>query len=589
MEFKNKLTEIYQGKFKPHKKKLITLGVIIVLVILLTPGDKELEIQTQEVVRDDLVQEVSLTGTVESKNIASLAFETSGKVASILASENQQVKKGQTLLSLNTQDLNARRAQAYARYQVEEIRVQEAKSLLEVEKSKLIDLESGAKPSDVYVSEQKVWTADTNVESAVIDLERQIQKNESDYLSQIEKNYASLKLVNSNTFNSIIDLTDIQYAHFYGSSANSTSLSIKKEKFMKDFFAVPSAGRYSNYTISGLKAGLYNEIKMFDESRNEAKVAEYTQKLKVAVSLLRDAFEVITYVNSISEADKTEISANLTSLNTDYATLTANHSTLTSILESNKSTETTKSIAVDSANSALNEAKANLESVKSGASKASTDTQRQIISQKELALEGQKASARAALAGVSDINAEIAKRILRSPFDGLVSRIDIDEGEIAFANTVVAEVITESNFEILANIPESDIAKVKIGDKAAFDLDAYSINDRFEAEVVRISESASLIEGVPVYEVKLIITSETTQIKSGMTANIDIATDSRENVLSIPSSAVEDGKVKILLDNGMIEIRTIKLGMKSSDARIEVIEGLNEGELVITYMEEEDE
>ena len=111
----------------------------------------------------------------------------------------------------------------------------------------------------------------------------------------------------------------------------------------------------------------------------------------------------------------------------------------------------------------------------------------------------------------------------------------------------------------------------------------------FEAEVVKISESANLIEGVPVYEVLLQITSDTNLVKSGMTANIDILTDKRENVLFIPSRAVTDSKVKILLENGMIEQRDIKTGLKSFDAKIEVTSGLEEGEKVITYMEEENE
>ena len=85
------------------------------------------------------------------------------------------------------------------------------------------------------------------------------------------------------------------------------------------------------------------------------------------------------------------------------------------------------------------------------------------------------------------------------------------------------------------------------------------------------------------------ITSETSLVKSGMTANIDILTDKRENVIFIPSRAITDSKVKILLENGMIEQREIKTGLKSYDAKIEVVSGLNEGEKVITYMEEENE
>ena len=314
-----------------------------------------------------------------------------------------------------------------------------------------------------------------------------------------------------------------------------------------------------------------------------------TSRLKDATSSLIDAYSAIAYTTSIDSSEKTLINTNLQSLNTDFATLVTNQVTLSSLERTNDSLLAAKKIAFENATLTKLEAEVSLENVKSGASKSAISAQEQLIAQKEIALESQKASSRAAYAAVADINSEINKRVITAPFDGLITKIDIDEGEIAFSNTEIVEVISEGNFEITANIPESDIAKIKIGDSASFDLDALSSDLIFEAEVVKISESANLIEGVPVYEVLLQITSDTNLVKTGMTANIDILTDKRENVLFIPSRAVTDSKVKILLENGMIEQREIKTGLKSFDAKIEVTSGLEEGEKVITYMEEENE
>ena len=579
------LKEIY----KTHKKKFIIAGSLLLLILIFKPSSKEPNIETQEVLRGDLRQEVSLTGTVESKNIASLAFEGSGKVKTIHVAENQKVSKGDKLISLNIDTFAARRSQNFARYEVEKLREKEAERILEAERAKLEDLKNGAKPSEVKLAEEQLRSADQKEERAAAEVERQIEQNDTEYKNQVNKNFASLKLINSKIYQGILDLTDIQYENFYGSSNESTQISIQKAKFMREFFNVDNAERYSNLVITGLNSGLYNDIINFYDSENEQKVIELTEKLKKATSTLIDAYSSIAYTTSIDSTEKTLINANLQSLNTDFATLVNNQVALSSLERTNESLLAAKKIALENASLAKLEAEVYLENVKSGASSAAITAQEQIIAQKEIALESQKASSRAAYAAVADINSEINKRIITAPFDGLITKIDIDEGEIAFSNTEVVELISEGNFEITANIPESDIAKIKIGDSASFDLDALSSDLIFEAEVVKISESANLIEGVPVYEVLLQITSETSLVKSGMTANIDILTDKRENVIFIPSRAISDSKVKILLENGMIEQREIKTGLKSYDAKIEVVSGLKEGEKVITYMEEENE
>ncbi|MBT5346870.1 efflux RND transporter periplasmic adaptor subunit [bacterium] len=581
MQFK----EIYRN----HKKKIIWGVAILFLILVFKPSNKESKVETQTVERADLRQEVSLTGTVESRNIASLAFEGSGKVQKIHVAENQQVKKGEKLISLNADTYFARRSQNFARYEVEKLREKEAERLLDAEKAKLEDLKGGAKPSAVRLAEEQLKSTIQKEERAGTEVERQIEQNDTEFKNQVSKNFASLKLINSKVYQGILDLTDIQYENFYGSSNESTQISIKKAKFMRLFFNTDNAERYSNLVITGLNSGLYNEIINFNNSEDESKVIALTSKLKDAASSLVDAYSAIAYTTSIDSTEKTLINTNLQSLNTDFATLVSNQVTLSSLERTNDSLLATKKIAFENATLTRVESEASLENVKSGASSSAIYAQEQLIAQKEIALESQKASSRAAYAAVADINSEINKRIITAPFDGLITKIDIDEGEIAFSNTEVAELISEGNFEITANIPESDIAKIKIGDTASFDLDALSSDLIFEAEVVKISESANLIEGVPVYEVLLQITSDTNLVKSGMTANIDILTDKRENVLFIPSRAVTDSKVKILLENGMIEQRDIKTGLKSFDAKIEVTSGLEEGEKVITYMEEENE
>lgn len=201
----------------------------------------------------------------------------------------------------------------------------------------------------------------------------------------------------------------------------------------------------------------------------------------------------------------------------------------------------------------------------------------------------QEAQVEQAEANVKNIQAQIEKTIIRSPLNGVVTKKDIKVGEIVSANAVAISVMSDAKFEIEANIPEADIAKIKVGHSAKITLDAYGNDVLFEARVIKIDPAETVIEGVATYKTTLQFIKEDDRIKSGMTANIDILTAKREKVIVIPQRAVaqkENGDkiVKILKDDGVIEERKVATGLKGSDGNIEIIEGINEGDKVITSL-----
>jgi len=145
--------------------------------------------------------------------------------------------------------------------------------------------------------------------------------------------------------------------------------------------------------------------------------------------------------------------------------------------------------------------------------------------------------------------------------------------------------MSTSKYEIKANIPEADIAKVKVGDKANVTLDAYEDDVFFPSTVTFIDPAETIIENVSAYKTTFQFDKKDKRIKSGMTANIDIMTNSRKNVLAVSYRALRTGggnNVEVLNDNNEIEIKKVKVGMRSSDGRVEIISGLKEGDRVIT-------
>lgn len=197
----------------------------------------------------------------------------------------------------------------------------------------------------------------------------------------------------------------------------------------------------------------------------------------------------------------------------------------------------------------------------------------------------QEAQVEKAQANVLNYQAQLSKTILRSPIKGIVTKQDAKVGEIVSANITIVSVISEAKFEIEANVAEADIAKVKIGNPAKVTLDAYGEDVVFEAKAVEIEPAETIIEGVTTYKTTFQFINEDEHVKSGMTANIDILTDKRENVITIPRRTVAarngDKIVKILVGDNVSEIK-VKTGLAGSDGNVEILEGVKEGDKVIT-------
>lgn len=207
--------------------------------------------------------------------------------------------------------------------------------------------------------------------------------------------------------------------------------------------------------------------------------------------------------------------------------------------------------------------------------------------------EGQRAKIKEAEANVVAFLKQIGETTLYSPISGTVITKNVDEGETTVANAVTANtsvvtVAREGELEVQANVPESDIIKIALGQKADVTLDAFSAQDIFPAEVVEIEPSATVIQDVVYYKVKLKFPNYDNRFKNGMSADTDIHTAEKNDVVFIPERAIKDdnGKkyVEILKDTkkNVIDRAYVETGMRGDDGMIEITSGLSGGEDVIT-------
>lgn len=196
-----------------------------------------------------------------------------------------------------------------------------------------------------------------------------------------------------------------------------------------------------------------------------------------------------------------------------------------------------------------------------------------------------EAAVKSAQANVLRASAALGETYIIAPFDGIVTKADLRVGQFISGGVPVMNMISKANFQIESFIPEADIAKVKIGQSGTTTLDAYGDSVSFSVVVTAIDLSDTEVDGVSTYKTTLQFSESDARIRSGMTANIDLRSEIRNDVLSIQQSAIinKEGKrtVQIFDSESKIQIREIKTGSLDANGHIEIIGGLKEGEVVV--------
>ena len=196
----------------------------------------------------------------------------------------------------------------------------------------------------------------------------------------------------------------------------------------------------------------------------------------------------------------------------------------------------------------------------------------------------QSADVKAAEADLVSARANLEKTVMRAPFTGVVSKMELDAGSITSASVSYVSMVSTGTYQIESFVPEVNIALIEVVDKATVTLDAYGEDVVFAASVISIDPAETVRDGVSTYRAILEFTKADPRIKSGMTANVRITTDERENVISIPQGVVvtRDGKkyVQVKEAEDTVE-REVTTGALSSLGNIEILTGLSEGDLVV--------
>lgn len=184
-------------------------------------------------------------------------------------------------------------------------------------------------------------------------------------------------------------------------------------------------------------------------------------------------------------------------------------------------------------------------------------------------------------ARVAAIDAMIADRILKAPFDGVVTDLNTKTGETV-GTTPIVTMVSEETFEITARIPEIDIAKINVGQPAEIIFDA-AADQILEAKIVFVSPVATEIDGVAYFEAKLQFINPPIWLKVGLNADVDIITNEVIDTLRVPKRFVfEEGDNKYILvrENNITIKQGVKTGFSGNDGYMEIFD-LKPGTIIV--------
>ncbi len=546
---------------KLFKRKLFWLIVAAVLIIIiiamaLSGGNKQSPYTTEAVTSGNLVQTVSATGSVESADDIDLNFKTAGRLVFLGVDEGDKVEAGKVLARLDAAGLSA---------QVEQYRA----SLLSAQ-ADLAKVQAGSSAEDIKVSEEQVAKAQndlTNLRS-----ERDVQ------IAALQEK--TLDAVNNGIFTSQVALDKI--LNYFVSPDKIANLQVQDNNLLSsiqsDYYRL--MGSWNTSKASADKA---------NSTKNSSDIASAAETLRAFLSdlngLLNNSFKLSdqivingSYSQTTKDSIKTDISTQQSTNNTSLTSLQTAKTNLTNSINSYDS-------QIQAAENSLNIYQAQLNLKAAGPRDFEVSAAKAKVAQAQAQLNG-------ALANLSDYT-------ITAPIDGTITKVNFSIGEQTSLAEPAIKMLSTEKFEIKVDIPESDVAKIKVGDSAVIELDAFGSDYPFSGKVAFIDPAQTVIQDVIYYRttVSFDANEKNEQLKSGMTADVTITTAEKNDVLLVPQRAVKvreavlgevaEKYVEVLVGENQVEERTVAVGLRGDGGIVEVLTGLSEGDKVVTFKKEE--
>jgi HlyD family secretion protein len=185
------------------------------------------------------------------------------------------------------------------------------------------------------------------------------------------------------------------------------------------------------------------------------------------------------------------------------------------------------------------------EKMSAGSGQAQADAQLQQsqaqIQQAQAQVQQGEAQVQQAQAALNVAEVNLSHTTITSPIDGIVVSRDINVGQTVAASLSAPTLFTIANdltkMQVIANIDQADIGLVEQAKTATFNVDAYP-GKEFKGTIDQMRLNPQNVQNVVTYNVVLDVDNPEQKLKPGMTANLTITIDERNNVLKVPNAAL---------------------------------------------------
>ena len=625
---------------------LVVVALMLALTIFVVVSNKKtVTYKTVSIVKGDIIQTVSETGVVKSNKNLSLGFLNNGQIEKINVRIGSKVKQGQILAELDYSSLQINKQEAQANLDVARENLNKLISGTTDEEVAIARANLSQAKSSYQSAENELEKITESVNESIAQARKKLNDLESSTSHDVtateqaikvaENNLANTKTTYQNTIDNYIDVAMITIEDKL--AVANTALDIFDRTINdsdgKDLISVKDMS-YLSTVIS-----LYDSaIIMLNEANNNLDIAKINQSngnvgkaVKSTASTLNSVFSALkacfsALENSVTSSRFTQ--ANLDALKSGIsaqqtlaslaisAVQTAGQNLDNAIISYDVNVSNTEEALVQARvthNDSINTAENNLSSAIVNGDKQIVTAQSKV----NLSLESWKvyqaqltkilapankhdvslanARIRQASASLSSVENQIENSVIKSPINGTVTDILYEIGEKVGSGQGIITMLGNSAFQIEVLISEADIAKVSINDIARITLDAFGEDKKFQSKITFIEPAETIIQAVIYYKLDIsfvengdgttVYSQYYQRIKSGMTANVDITTEEKMNVLLIPNRAIidrnGDGKfIRILIGGEAVE-RKVSIGLRGDDGLVELLSGAKEGEKII--------
>lgn len=571
----------------------IILLIIITAVIFSQTSSKPKEISTASVTKGDLLQTIEPTGSIKSQTEIKLNFDTIGRISKIYVKVGDHVKAGQLLANLDSRNLDSA--------------VEQARADLSKARGNLDAYLAGSTPEVIAQYEADVQKAEANLEKAKVDLDNLKASLEQNYKNAYANQLTNLQGSLTPLETSMTDMDTILGLEntYANDSLDKAITNLDNSSF--HYANASKSFRTARNLISDFKTSVVNLDKNSDFILIDASSAKAKSALDAVGTALNDTWTVLDRIdvsNPNNEVTITTINSKKTIIDTDRAAITIKKGVVLSGEQAIGTAKLNYGLGSGSvAASQVAQYEANIKIYEAALISAQAALEAKKAPPRAVDRASYDAAVKAAEANLLNAEANRSKAFIYAPVDGIVTQKNNEVGETSSSGGAVLVMLADTNYEIEVNVSESDIAKVKLGQIADVTLDAFGENYIFKGKVTNIDPAETLISDVVYYKVKISLDKELslsagrgiTQdyldgIKAGMTANVTVLTNRKDDVLIIPERAIveKDGKqvVRVLIDKKTqkIEEKEVSTGLRGNEGMIEIVSGLEPGQEVITFI-----